>query len=329
VGTEVEEAVVGLRKELTDLGLDAGAATIRWHLGRRRVRPLPSEATIWRILVRRGFVMPQPHKRPKASFCRFEAAFPNELWQIDAMDWVLADLTPVETINILDDHSRLAAAGVAVPSTTGEGAWEAFSGAAAEFGLPVRCLSDNGLAFSGKLRGFEVYFEARLREAGITPVTSHPYHPQTCGKVERFQQTLKRFLRAQGPFHGIEDVQAALDRFRAYYNHERPHRGIGRVTPHERWSATPRVASPGVPLPAPAHRTRALVDEHGIVQTRRFAIAVGVDYARLPADVFFEAGYANVFVDGQLVRHVELDPTRRYQPSGRRRGGPKRPRRLA
>ena len=78
-------------------------------------------------------------------------------------------------------------------------------------------LSDNGLCFSGKLRGFEVLFEARLRDAGVRPITGRPYHPQTTGKVERFQQTLKRWLRRQDRRHGLArdlaELQARLDTF--------------------------------------------------------------------------------------------------------------------
>ena len=81
IDAEVEDAIVGLRKELADLGVDAGAGTIQWHLGRRGWPRVPSEATIWRVLVRRGFVEPQPRKRPKSSYRRFVASAPNELWQ--------------------------------------------------------------------------------------------------------------------------------------------------------------------------------------------------------------------------------------------------------
>jgi len=85
---EVEDAVIALRKTLEEGGLDAGASTIRWHLVQRRAAVVPSAATIWRILVRRGFVTPQPAKRPTTSWRRFEAAAPNELWQTDATKWV-------------------------------------------------------------------------------------------------------------------------------------------------------------------------------------------------------------------------------------------------
>jgi transposase len=102
----VEEQIVALRKTLVEQGLDAGAHTIAFHLQQRHGHA-PSPATIWRILVRRGFVTPQPHKRPKSSYVRFEADLPNERWQADLTHWALADATEVGILNVLDDHSRL------------------------------------------------------------------------------------------------------------------------------------------------------------------------------------------------------------------------------
>jgi transposase InsO family protein len=99
----VEDEIVRLRKELTRQGLDAGADTIRSHLARGapRSRPdqlvVPAVSTIWRILARRGFVTPQPQKRPRSSWQRFAAEQPNERWQADTTHWQLADGTPVET----------------------------------------------------------------------------------------------------------------------------------------------------------------------------------------------------------------------------------------
>jgi len=107
-----EDAVVALRKELTEAGHDAGAETIAWHL-RQQTGSAPSVATIWRILSRRGFVTPQPHKRPRSSWRRFAAELPNELWQADITHWPLAGGTDAEILNILDDHSRLLAASTA------------------------------------------------------------------------------------------------------------------------------------------------------------------------------------------------------------------------
>src|SRR4051794_15601783 len=275
----VEDRIVELRKALDGEGLDAGPETIQWHLGREGLRAVPSAATIWRVLVRRGFVVPQPHKRPKSATGRFEAEFPNECWQIDSTDWTIA-IGRVVIFNIIDDHSRLVVASVAAPAATTEAAWEIFSAAACRWGLPVRCLSDNALAFSGRLRGFEVAFEANLRAAGIKPVTSKPYHPQTCGKVERFQQTLKRWLRKRRRLAAtIAELQADLDAFVDYYNHHRPHRGIGRVTPYERWSATTCAAPDGTPIPAPLRRTKIIVGADGVAKGKPWKIALGVDHA--------------------------------------------------
>ncbi len=86
----LEDEIVALRKELTDLGFDAGAQTIHYHLGLRQT-PVPSVSTIWRVLRRRGFVTPQPHKRPRSSWVRFEAQLPNECWQSDVTHWRLED----------------------------------------------------------------------------------------------------------------------------------------------------------------------------------------------------------------------------------------------
>ncbi len=316
---QVEDAIVELRKELDGQGLDHGPSTIQWHLARRGMKAVPSVATIWRVLGRRGFVVPEPRKRPKTSLRRFEASAPNELWQTDATQWAIATGV-VEILTFLDDHSRLVTACRAVATATTENTWQTFCLAVEAWGLPSGQLSDNGLNFSGRLRGFEVGFEINLRAAGVLPITSRPFHPQTCGKVERFQQTLKKWLRARPLAGNIGGLQTQLDGFIAYYNAERPHRGIGRVTPLERWSATPKLLNPGVALPAPQRRTTVVIDSRGVAQVRPFNIHVGSDHTGRMARVVMDQTHAAVFIDGRLVRHLELDRSRRYQPSGRPRG---------
>jgi transposase InsO family protein len=330
----VEELVVRLRKELADGGLDHGATTIQWHLGQRpempRRRRVPSVATIHRILVRRGLVEPTPQKRPKSSWRRFEAPAPNEWWQIDAMDWVIAT-GQVKVINVVDDHSRLAARSRAVQHATGQEAWTTFSQAAQYWGFPAGCLSDNGLVFSGKLRGFEVLFEAQLRAAGVRPFTGRPYHPQTTGKVERFQQTLKKWLPRQPLAADLIELQAQLDEFCRLYNHQRPHQGIGRQTPISRWQATTAATAATEPLEAPTWPRRqrhAIVKDHGTLRLDELHINLGVEWAGCDATVITDGSHATVFIDDQLIRHLRIDPTRRYQPSGRPTGGRRQPRRL-
>lgn len=325
---DVEERVVALRKELADAGHDHGATTIQWHLGReaRFKRAVPSVATVHRILVRRGFVLPQPEKRPKSSWRRFEAPAPNEWWQIDSMEWVIATGI-IHVFNIEDDHSRLACRCRAVEEATAEEAWTTFCQAAVRWGMPAGVLSDNGLCFSGKLRGFEVLFEANLRDAGIRPFTGRPYHPQTTGKVERFQQTLKKWLRRQdrrlGVARDLAELQARLDEFVEYYNTQRPHQGIGRVTPLSRWQASAASTPAAEPLPHPARRRNEFytvtVSRQGSIDLHRWKIAVGNRWAGHDVTVIVDEHYATVFSSEQLVRHLRLDHSRKYQPLGRRR----------
>jgi len=327
VSDEVEDAVVETRKWLLGYGLDAGAASIFYRLRDSRVRPLPSEATIWRVLTRRGFIAPEPRKRPKRSWRRFEAAAPNECWQIDATHWTLSRRRGVEIIDIIDDHSRLAVASVACASATTETAWAAFSQAVSRWGLPSRCLSDNGLAFSGRLRGIEVHFEAQLRAVGIRAVTSRPFHPQTCGKVERFHQTVKRWLAARPLAVSLTELQTQLDAFCEYYNHQRPHRAIGRATPYSRWVGAP-LATAAEPLPPPNELLRrrhchVKISSHGTAQAGRWVIGLGAEYAGQAVEVILDGLDADVFAGDELIRHLRLDPNRTYQPTGRRHG-PKR-----
>ena len=321
----VEDRIVWFRKHLESQGLDHGPGTIRWHLGKEGTGPVPSEATIWRVLTRRGFVTPSPKKRPKASLRRFEASAPNQLWQIDGTGWTLAEGTKVCVINLIDDHSRLIMASTAAPSETGQAAWETFSSAVSRYGLPSGCLSDNGLAFSGRLRGFEVDFEIRLRQLGIKPITSRPFHPQTTGKVERYNQTLKRWLQVQTKPATLTELQTQLDTFTDYYNHQRPHRGIGHQTPWHRFTATPPHQTATSPLPPPVRRTPTVITPGGTADLQRWHIGLGITYAGQPAEVVTDDTWASVYIDGQLIRHLKLDHTRRYQPTGKPTG-PRKPR---
>jgi len=331
----VEEAIAALREELALAGLDHGATTIQWHLGRRATlerHRVPSVATIHRVLVRRGLVDPQPRKRPKGSWKRFEAPAPNEYWQIDAMEWTIAGGL-VKIFNIIDDHSRLAVRSRAVTEATTEEAWATFCQASLQWGLPAGVLSDNGLCFSGKLRGFEVLFEAKLRDAGVRPMTGRPFHPQTTGKVERFQQTLKKWLRRQPLARSLVELQTQLDAFSQIYNFERPHQGIGRETPISRWQASPAAGPAEHPLehptfPRPIVREVKVCNEGQVVVGSKLRIHIGAAYIGAAATVMLDGTYANVYIDGKLVRHLKIDYTRTYQPSGKPRGG-RRQQRLA
>jgi transposase InsO family protein len=241
IGPELEEEIVRLRKELRP---DNGAQSIAYALARTGW-PTPSVSAVHRALVRRGFVVPQPEKRPRSSFRRFCWPRPNDAWQIDATCWALVSGEEVWIMDLLDDHSRVALAARACSSPTGGAAWEAFCCASEAWGLPAHVMSDNGSCFTGRyLSGGEVGFERDLRALGIRHIRSTPGHPQTCGKLERFHETLKRWLRLSPLAADHAGLQGQLDAFLAFYNHQRPHRAREGATPVERWAASPP-AGPG------------------------------------------------------------------------------------
>nr|WP_307818113.1 helix-turn-helix domain-containing protein [Janibacter endophyticus] len=104
---EVIDAVLTERDRLTRSGHDNGPATIAWHL-QQAGTPVPSQATIYRILRQHERIRPEPKKRPKSSYTRFEADLPNQCWQSDTTHYPLTDGTDAEVITWLDDHSRYA-----------------------------------------------------------------------------------------------------------------------------------------------------------------------------------------------------------------------------
>jgi transposase InsO family protein len=316
-GPSVEAAILALRRSLSEAGHDAGAWSIAQHL-RGTTERVPAVSTIWRILQRHGLITPQPHKRPRSSFIRFEAALPNELWQTDATHWMLAGLRSVEILNMIDDHSRLVVASVAFDTVKAADVVAVFHDAAQRYGYPAALLSDNAAVFSGSSRKGKVLLESELERLGIGCKHSTPYHPQTCGKVERFHQSLKRFLARQAQPTSLAHLQLQLDAFAAYYNQQRPHRALGGRSPLVAWSARLK-AGPAAATAAVHYRVRQdRVDTNGTVtlryQSRLRHIALG--RANKHQSVRLLVAGAQVRVvreDGSLLRELTIDPRRDYQ----------------
>ena len=317
----VEDEVVELRKRLVEEGLDAGAHTIGWHLHRRHATA-PAPSTIWRILVRRGFVIPQPQKRPKSSYTRFQADQPNERWQADTTHWQLGDGTDVEILNIIDDHSRLLVASIAYQSVKAADVVASFHRGFAAWGLPASVLTDNGAIFTAAYRGGgRCAIEIELAALGIRLHHSAPYHPQTCGKVERFHQTQKNWLHRQEPATSLAALQNQLDRFGAYYNTQRPHRALGRHTPLEAFEARPK-ATALTPIPGGTKHFRIRndrIDKVGRItlryNSRLHHIGIGRRHAGTPVLLLVADLHIRVLTqNGGLLRELTLDPTRDYQP---------------
>lgn len=314
---ETEAAILVLRAELAEVGHDCGPATIAQHL-RQRLEPAPSAATVWRILRRHGLITPQPHKRPRSSYVRFEAALPNELWQADTTHWRLADGTDVEILDIVDDHSRLCLAADAFRTVKAADVVRTFHAAAERHGLPAALLTDNGAVFNGGPRRGQVLIQAELERLGILAKHSTPNHPQTCGKVERFHQTLKRFLGRQPRALTLAVLQAQLDAYRDY-NAERPHRALGGRTPRQAFEARVK-AGPIVDRRLGHYRVREdRVSKGGNVTVRYLSrlrhIGVGRAYTGERVKLLIADDRVRVIrADGSLLRELVIDAARDYQP---------------
>ena len=322
ISDQWEDEVVALRKELLDFGVDAGAETIRTHLLRRHP-VVPSTSTIWRVLKARGFVEPQPHKRPRSSLVRFVAEFPNECWQADVTHVTIAGDAVLEVLNIIDDHSRLCVASRAFVRTKAPDVVRSLHKAAEKWGYPESVLSDNGLIFgAGHQHNMEGALEIELLGLGIRSKHSRPYHPQTCGKVERFHQTVKRFLAKQDTAETKKQLQAQLDHFVAYYNEVRPHRAVGRRTPLVTFEARQRAYPTGPRIDCSGYRVRHdKLDRKGTVTLRHKGrlhhIPVGRPYAGWRVVLLVAGLEVQILgLDGSPLRRLVLDPAKDYQPLG-------------
>ncbi|HEX2300623.1 MAG TPA: IS481 family transposase [Pseudonocardiaceae bacterium] len=293
-----------------------GAASIADQL-RRSGLPCPAVSTIHRVLVRNGLVTPQPQKRPRASYTRFTYPDPNGCWQIHATRWELADGSEVWVMDVLDDHSRVVVAAHACPAPTTAAAQAAVCAGGQLWGLPARVLSDNGPCFGGVGRAGD--FVEGLAALGIQAVHARPFHPQTCGKIERFHQTLKRWLRTQPRAATLAGLQAQLDRFVQFYNHRRPHRALRGATPAEAWAARTPAGPAEEPIAGPARvtLTRHTVTAGGVIYLGRTIIGLG---RRLAGTALTAVRYGRrlLLLDGgHPVRALTLTDGQRYyrQPS--------------
>ena len=319
---DLEDRIVELRKQLSEEGLDAGPATIAYHLSRRH-GTAPSVSTIWRVLKRRGFVTPEPHKRPKSSIIRFAADQPNERWQADITHWALAGGREVEILNQLDDHSRLLVGSDARITFKATDVVVCFEQASERFGVPASYLTDNAALFTGAYRGKGwVALEQELVMRGVRLRHSRPYHPQTCGKVERFHHTLKQWLAKQRRARTVPQLQAQLDTFAQYYNTVRPHRAVGRRPPMEAYLGRPKAVAHHGRLPAVHFRVRRdVVDSSGRVTLRHKSRLhhIGIGRPHSGKRILLLVHDLDVRIlseDGELLRALVLDPTRDYQPIG-------------
>jgi transposase InsO family protein len=166
------EPISGLRRKLARQGLDAGPHTIAWHLEHDHHLSV-SVATIWRTLKRAGLIVPEPKKKPKASYIRFAADQPNECWQTDFTHYRLTrpDGSPgadAEILTFLDDHSRYALSLTCHQPVTGPAVVTASIKTVTTHGIPASVLSDNGMVYTTRFAG---------GRAGRDTINGLPRHP--------------------------------------------------------------------------------------------------------------------------------------------------------
>jgi transposase InsO family protein len=315
----VEDQIVRMRKMLDEDGLDAGASTIRYHL-MKQAGSAPSRATIHRILISRGFVSPQPQKRPRSSWKRFEADLANETWQADACEWKLSTGEAVEIVTFIDDYSRMILATSVVRHANSNDAVKTLKKAADIYGFPASVLTDNGAIFTAThlkgINGFEVECMAR----GIVVKHGKPYHPQTQGKIERWHQTLKKWLTRRPRAKTIFELEVQLEQFCRYYNEVRPHTARG-TTPKDAYDKRDKAKPADNPpeLHVDTRMRRDRVDKGGKLTLRYCSalkhLGVGAKHAGKRVIKLIHGPDVKVLDAGtfELIARFRIDPDRDYQ----------------
>jgi transposase InsO family protein len=316
----VEAEVIRLRAELApDNGADAVLAALRdlaladgWAARGLRV---PHRSTVNRILKRNGLAEARPERRPRSSFRRFAYARPRDCYQVDATVVKLADGTNAAVFDVLDDCTRLLAACTAAPAETGKDAATAIRAAAAAAGAPGIILCDNGTAFSGGAARGQGEFARAAAALGSRIVRSSPYHPQTCGKVERHHQTLKAWLARQPRQPaGLEELQAMLGQYRDYYN-SRYHTALGGA-PRKAWDAAESLGGPGqLPRQDDATVHKLTVDPGGkVLMGAHMTLYIGRSHARQQVTAIRDHDHVTVYTaSGDPIGHTRIDHGKRYQ----------------
>lgn len=315
IHTEIKQ----LREELTAAGLDAGADSIRFRL-MDKYGDAPSLSSIWRSLRKQGLVEYSPHKRPKLYLQRFEADQPNQTWQSDFTHVRLAGGQDILVLNFLDDHSRFLLSCTAHHRISSNTVVERFSAATSQFGVPQSSLTDNGLAFTSRLQRGKNAYEHFLAYLGVEQKNSRPNHPQTQGKIERFHQTLKKWLAARPKAKSIKELQVLLDQFRDIYNNQRPHRALAGKTPSAAYRARPKAQANPDSIFAPSRARQDRVDKTGKVSIRLSGRMhhLGVGRAHKTQQVFIIIDSRNIIVThlrtGEILGEYKIEPTKSYWP---------------
>lgn len=230
----VEQQVADLRREYPCWG----PRKLRHVMEQKGVADLPSTSTIAAILHRLGLI-DREESLKRVEFVRFERSRPNELWQMDFKGPFAVGQGKCHPLTIVDDHSRFGLCVCALPGESGEVTRPALTEVFRLYGLPECMLLDNGSCW-GRVGAVYTAFTAWLLRLGVRVSYARPYHPQTKGKNERFNRTLKGEAIGERYFNTLHDWQKQFDKFLLTYNTVRPHEGIEMAVPSSRYQVSPR-----------------------------------------------------------------------------------------
>ena len=294
------------------------AAEGAWSERSRRPRRSPTATPQWlvdRIVALRAQLAPDNGADNILAYAR-----PRDCFQIDGTEHTLTDGSVVVAIDIIDDCSRVWVASHVATRETAAAAIAAFTSAVTEFGAPGLVLADNGAAFAGGARHRNLTrpgrFAAAVTASGARLIHSSPYHPQTLGKCERLHQTADKLLAHfyDGPPASSTELQTRLDAVRAHYNTVRRHSAVA-TTPRRAWDAAPAHGGPAqLPLQTDATVHRLTVVTHGTICLGQHLIRVGTAHAGTQVTALVNGNQVTIHTpNGDLLGHLTLDPTKRYQ----------------
>lgn len=243
IGKEIEKKIL----EIRDKHPAWGGRKIRVCLERAEIEPLPSASTITAVLHRHGRISPEESAKHDP-MQRFEKEHPNELWQMDFKGRFQTATGPCHALTVVDDHSRFAVCVAACADQKEKSVRKALESVFCVYGLPERILMDNGTCWKNTDSPYTKLTAWMLR-LGIRLSHGRPFHPQTQGKNERFNRTLKAEAIKGHLYRDLRDCQRAFDKFRECYNTERPHEAIGMAVPASLYDVSPFVFPKTLPPP--------------------------------------------------------------------------------
>lgn len=285
-----------------------GARRIAFELARKRIEPAPSESAVYRCLVRAAVIDPMTRRRRRETWKRWERAAPMELWQLDVVHgFLLADGSSAKALTGIDDHSRYCVSARLMARERTQSVCDGFNSALQAYGVPLQVLTDNGKVFTGRFAQppVEVLFDRICRENGVDHILTQPRTPTTTGKIERFHRTLRIEFNTRQVFKTLKTAQEALDEWVTYYNTQRPHQGLGDLTPESRFRSGGAVRHQ---LRHPERNGEQWVcrrvASNGIVSVGYQQVSVGRNYAGSACDVLVTDGLLQFWVGNELLKTV-------------------------